>query len=160
MRFLTFSDNGTERLGVAADDKVYALPVGATLLGLLREGGDSLRRAGEAALRSRAEEFSPEDLVVLAPIPTPPTIRDYMTFEQHVEGAIRLADPEARVPEQWYTAPIFYFTNPYATVAPTTMCSFLPVRPSSTSSWRSPPLSADQDEISVSLTPRSSSPAT
>lgn len=118
MRFMTFSDHGTERLGVAADDKVHALPKGSTLLGLLREGGDALRRAGEDALTKRDEELSPEDLVVMAPIPTPPTVRDYMTFEQHVEGAIRLADPEATVPEQWYVAPIFYFTNPYATLGP------------------------------------------
>ena len=118
MRFMTFSDNGSERLGVAADDKVYALPHGATLLGLLREGRDALRQAGEEALTERDEELTPDDLVVLAPIPTPPTVRDYMTFEQHVEGAIRLADPEAKVPEQWYVAPIFYFTNPYATLGP------------------------------------------
>ncbi len=118
MRFMTFSDNGTERLGIAADDKLYALPNGSTLLGLLREGGEALRRAGEDALKKRDEARSPEDLVVLAPIPTPPTVRDYMTFEQHVEGVIRLADPGAAVPEQWYAAPIFYFTNPYATLGP------------------------------------------
>ncbi|MFG1607760.1 fumarylacetoacetate hydrolase family protein [Actinoplanes sp. NPDC049265] len=118
MRFMTFSDGGTERLGVASDDKLYALPKGSTLLGLLREGRAALRQAGEDALRKRGEALIPEDLVVLAPIPTPPTVRDYMTFEQHVEGAIRLAGPEAAVPEQWYAAPIFYFTNPYATLGP------------------------------------------
>jgi 2-keto-4-pentenoate hydratase/2-oxohepta-3-ene-1,7-dioic acid hydratase in catechol pathway len=118
MRFMTFSDSGTERLGVAADDKLYALSKGVTLLGLLQEGGEALRQAGEDALKKRDEALCPEDLVVLAPIPTPPTVRDYMTFEQHVEGAIRLADPEAAVPEQWYAAPIFYFTNPYATLGP------------------------------------------
>ncbi|MDT8914998.1 fumarylacetoacetate hydrolase family protein [Amycolatopsis sp. PS_44_ISF1] len=118
MRFMTFSDNGTERLGIAADGRLYALPKGTTLLGLLQEGGEALRRAGEGALKERDEVLSPEDLVVLAPIPTPPTVRDYTTFEQHVEGVIRLADPGAAVPEQWYAAPIFYFTNPYATLGP------------------------------------------
>lgn len=118
MRFMTFSDNGTERLAVAAGDSVLALPEGVTLLGLLREGPDALRRAGEEAVAARDDERSPEGLDVLAPLPTPPTVRDYMTFEQHVRGAIRLADPGATVPEQWYAAPIFYFTNPYATLGP------------------------------------------
>ncbi|MFC5677904.1 fumarylacetoacetate hydrolase family protein [Aeromicrobium endophyticum] len=118
MRFMTFSDDGDERLAVADGDTVHALAEGTTLLGLLRQGGDALRRAGEDALAQLGEGLSPDTLEVLAPIPTPPTVRDFMTFEQHVEGAIRLADPEATVPEQWYTAPIFYFTNPYATVGP------------------------------------------
>lgn len=118
MRFMTFSDSGVERLGVAAGDELCALPRVATLLSLLRQGGDALRVAGEDALKKRGEVFSVEDVVVLAPIPTPPTVRDYMTFEQHVAGAIRLADPDAAVPEQWYAAPVFYFTNPYATLGP------------------------------------------
>ncbi|WP_246244663.1 fumarylacetoacetate hydrolase family protein [Amycolatopsis pithecellobii] len=113
---MTVLHNGIERLTVAAGDKVYTLPEGVTLLGLLQEGGVALRRAGEDALTRLDEELAVEGLEVLAPIPTPPTVRDYMTFEQHVQGAIRLADPEAGVPERWYAAPIFYFTNPYATL--------------------------------------------
>jgi 2-keto-4-pentenoate hydratase/2-oxohepta-3-ene-1,7-dioic acid hydratase in catechol pathway len=115
MRFMTFSHDGAERLGVVADDQVHPLPEGVTLLGLLREGGDALRRVGEAALEGR-HSLALEGLDILAPIPTPPTVRDFMTFEVHVQGAIRLADPGATVPERWYAAPIFYFTNPYATV--------------------------------------------
>jgi hypothetical protein len=40
-----------------------------------------------------------------------------MTFEQHLEGVLRLAD-DATVPERWYEAPAFYFTNPYAVLGP------------------------------------------
>lgn len=116
MRFMTVWHNGVERLTVAAGERVYALPEGLTLLGLLRQGGDALRRAGQEALTRLDDELAADGLDVLAPIPTPPTVRDYMTFEQHVRGAIRMADPDAGVPERWYAAPIFYFTNPYATV--------------------------------------------
>jgi 2-keto-4-pentenoate hydratase/2-oxohepta-3-ene-1,7-dioic acid hydratase in catechol pathway len=115
MRFLTFSRDGAERLAVVTGDEMFALPEGLTLLGLLQEGGEALRRAGEEALAARRDEITLEGVDVLAPIPTPPTVRDFMTFEQHVRGAIRMTGPDAQVAEQWYAAPIFYFTNPYAT---------------------------------------------
>jgi 2-keto-4-pentenoate hydratase/2-oxohepta-3-ene-1,7-dioic acid hydratase in catechol pathway len=56
--------------------------------------------------------------VLRAPIPQPPTVRDFITFEQHIAGVIKLSDPQAAVPEQWYQAPAFYFTNPYAVIGP------------------------------------------
>lgn len=120
MRFMTFSHHGSERVGVGIGDgtTVAALPLGHTLLDLLREGRAALHDAGEAALAAASEVLAVADLRVMAPLPTPPTVRDFMTFEQHVAGAIRLADPAATVPERWYDAPIFYFTNPYATVGP------------------------------------------
>ncbi len=41
-----------------------------------------------------------------------------MTFERHVEGVARLGGIDATVPERWYEAPAFYFTNPYAILGP------------------------------------------
>jgi 2-keto-4-pentenoate hydratase/2-oxohepta-3-ene-1,7-dioic acid hydratase in catechol pathway len=41
-----------------------------------------------------------------------------MTFERHVEGVAKLRSPDAQVPGQWYAAPAFYFTNPYAVHGP------------------------------------------
>jgi fumarylacetoacetate (FAA) hydrolase len=42
----------------------------------------------------------------------PPSIRDFMAFEEHVRNA-RAARGRA-VPEAWYAAPAFYFSNPAA----------------------------------------------
>jgi len=42
----------------------------------------------------------------------------------------------ASVPE-WYEAPTFYFTNPYALVGPTTTCRSRPGLSCWTSSWKS-----------------------
>jgi 2-keto-4-pentenoate hydratase/2-oxohepta-3-ene-1,7-dioic acid hydratase in catechol pathway len=50
--------------------------------------------------------------------PQPPTVRDFLTFESHFEGTLKAADPNAKVPPEWYLAPAFYFTNPYAVVGP------------------------------------------
>jgi fumarylacetoacetate (FAA) hydrolase len=45
---------------------------------------------------------------VLAPIGTPPSIRDYMAFEAHA----RDSRPDRTVDPGWYERPVFYFTNP------------------------------------------------
>ncbi len=52
--------------------------------------------------------------VRLLPPLKPASIRDFVTFEEHVEGVRRSVDGAAGVPEQWYAAPTFYFTNPHA----------------------------------------------
>lgn len=54
---------------------------------------------------------------LLAPL-QPPTVRDFVTFEEHVEGVRRSVDGAAGVPERWYAAPTFYFGNPYAMYGP------------------------------------------
>jgi fumarylacetoacetate (FAA) hydrolase len=42
----------------------------------------------------------------------PPSIRDFMAFEEHVRNARALRG--GTVPEAWYEAPAFYFSNPAA----------------------------------------------
>ena len=43
-------------------------------------------------------------------------MRDFLTFEQHVEGMVKLHDPPRDVHPQWYEAPTFYFSNPHSVV--------------------------------------------
>ncbi|HEY3184905.1 MAG TPA: fumarylacetoacetate hydrolase family protein [Gaiellaceae bacterium] len=54
--------------------------------------------------------------VRLLPPVEPPSIRDFLTFEQHVEGMVKLHDPPRDVHPQWYAAPTFYFSNPHSLV--------------------------------------------
>ncbi len=42
----------------------------------------------------------------------PPSIRDFMAFEEHVRGARAVTGRE--VPDAWYELPAFYFSNPGA----------------------------------------------
>src|SRR5664280_79320 len=51
-----------------------------------------------------------------APVPLPPSIRDFMAFEAHVRTA-RQAHGQAMDPD-WYELPVFYFTNPAAVRGP------------------------------------------
>jgi fumarylacetoacetate (FAA) hydrolase len=42
----------------------------------------------------------------------PPSIRDFMAFEEHISNARK--NRGAEVPAAWYEIPVFYFTNPGA----------------------------------------------
>jgi len=61
-------------------------------------------------------ETVPLEAVRLLPPVEPPSIRDFLTFEQHVDGMVRLHDPPREIHPQWYEAPTFYFSNPHSVV--------------------------------------------
>jgi 2-keto-4-pentenoate hydratase/2-oxohepta-3-ene-1,7-dioic acid hydratase in catechol pathway len=52
----------------------------------------------------------------LAPVPSPPTVRDFMAFEQHVKVAVESTGKS--VDPLWYEMPVFYFSNPGAMLGP------------------------------------------
>src|SRR4029450_11131300 len=54
--------------------------------------------------------------VRLLPPLQPPTVRDFVAFEEHVEGVVASVGDGAGVVPEWYEAPTFYFTNPYALI--------------------------------------------
>src|SRR5262249_34366092 len=54
----------------------------------------------------------------LEPPLQPPTIRDFVAFEAHIEGVSKALDGLESVPDAWYGAPTFYFTNPHALTGP------------------------------------------
>jgi fumarylacetoacetate (FAA) hydrolase len=84
-----------------------------------RAGQDALLAAAMARpdVPPPAGEPEPLDRVqLLAPVPEPPSIRDFYAFEAHVATARRSRgldmDPD------WYELPVFYFTNPAAVLGP------------------------------------------
>jgi 2-keto-4-pentenoate hydratase/2-oxohepta-3-ene-1,7-dioic acid hydratase in catechol pathway len=129
VRFVTFEERAVAtadrvaRVGVladaglTADSEVMALPPGKQLIDLVRLGPDGLREEGERALQRPHGSFRRNDIRLLAPIPTPPTIRDFMVFPDHVEGTgLLFGRPE--IPSVWWEQPVFYFTSPHAVVGP------------------------------------------
>jgi fumarylacetoacetate (FAA) hydrolase len=70
-------------------------------------GGGSAREHAEYALA---------DVDLRPPVLHPPTVRDFMAFEQHVATA--RAARGAEVPKEWYEIPVFYFSNPAAIYGP------------------------------------------
>ncbi|WP_405009955.1 fumarylacetoacetate hydrolase family protein [Kitasatospora sp. NBC_01539] len=114
MRLATYEYDGERRCGVLDGDRLHPLPADVDLLHLVRAGLPALLRAGEEAL----EGLAGPDLAAVRLLPPlqPPTIRDFVAFEEHVEGVRRSVEGVGGVPAAWYEAPTFYFGNPYAVI--------------------------------------------
>jgi len=63
-----------------------------------------------------AESYPLDGVRLLAPVPEPPSVRDFFAFEQHV--ATTRGRLGRKVPDFWYEEPVFYFTNPAAVIGP------------------------------------------
>jgi 2-keto-4-pentenoate hydratase/2-oxohepta-3-ene-1,7-dioic acid hydratase in catechol pathway len=98
---------------VVDGDTAYLLPM--PLEELIPLG---LARALEIGAEARqGTGFAFDEVDLLLPY-KPPSVRDFVTFESHVEGVRRSVDNASGVPEAWYDAPTFYFTNPHALYGP------------------------------------------
>ena len=83
------------------------------------ENGDGVRDRGLAGPISigGVEMMLPLDEVrLVAPLPRPPSLRDFYAFEQHVATASRNRGRD--VPPAWYELPVFYFGNHSAIYGP------------------------------------------
>lgn len=113
MKFATWEGDGRVQSGVVGDTGLHPLPDKMAVLDLVRAGLPSALRVGETALNSTA---LPMDGVRLLPPLQPPSVRDFVAFEEHVEGVGRGVGPGASVVAEWYEAPTFYFTSPHALI--------------------------------------------
>ena len=113
MKFVTYSASGIPaRPGLLTEDGILPLPFDS-MLDLIQAGDKGL----DAARNAPRENLLPLNEARLhAPIPRPPTLRDFYAFEQHVRAANQIRGRE--VPENWYKFPAFYFTNPNSIFGP------------------------------------------
>ncbi|MGW6059629.1 fumarylacetoacetate hydrolase family protein [Streptomyces sp. NPDC055189] len=118
MRFASYEYRHRRHVAVLEEDgTLHPLPGTRSLTEQLAAGDGlpGLLAAGAAALDVPPGPHVSE-VRLLAPL-RPASVRDFVTFEEHVEGVRRSVDGVAGVPEQWYAAPTFYFTNPHAIYA-------------------------------------------
>ena len=101
------------RAGLLVDGLVHGLA--EPLLTLIAADG-GLPAAADRARTAPVEVRRSDDVRVLAPIPDPPSVRDFLSFEEHTRNALRALGRE--VSPVWYRQPVFYFTNPVAVVGP------------------------------------------
>ena len=113
MKLATIDREGTPTAVVVEDEAAYPLPT--SLAHIIELGLERALEIGEQARRSVPVGYAGADL--LLPY-KPPSIRDFVTFESHVEGVRKSIDNAEGVPEAWYDAPTFYFTNPHALYGP------------------------------------------
>ncbi|WP_049928215.1 fumarylacetoacetate hydrolase family protein [Halopiger goleimassiliensis] len=69
---------------------------------------DAERGPSGATLR-----YEPGEYDLLAPLPRPNSLRDFMAIEEHVQNSM-----DGDVPDVWYDLPVFYTGNPDSVVAP------------------------------------------
>jgi 2-keto-4-pentenoate hydratase/2-oxohepta-3-ene-1,7-dioic acid hydratase in catechol pathway len=60
--------------------------------------------------------YQKEEIKILAPIPRPPLIRDFMSFEIHAKHGMFRGREE--IPPVWYEIPVYYKANPGSVVGP------------------------------------------
>jgi 2-keto-4-pentenoate hydratase/2-oxohepta-3-ene-1,7-dioic acid hydratase in catechol pathway len=95
-------------------DSVLAIvEAGAQALDTL---GDLLKSPSPSVTHARAE------VGLLAPIPRPPQMRDFLCFEKHLvqafEAAAKLRGSPARIPQAWYERPIYYHPSRFSVCGP------------------------------------------
>jgi len=114
VRWATYrtTSDAIDRIGVVVADLVYALEPGIQLIDLLGDDGKRLAQASERALTYPTEVVELSQVILRAPIPRPPSMRDFYAFEQHVRTARQRRGLE--MDPDWYRMPVFYFSNPAA----------------------------------------------
>ncbi len=147
MRLVTFAAAGAQRIGALVDNdrrivdfaaaEPTAGPAFASMQALIEAGEPALDRAREivaAAQRSGRGVIDAGSVKLLAPLPVPAQLRDFLCFEKHLIQAfarlrhVRAAttpDPEKtlremeqagtyNVPKIWYERPSFYKPSRFA----------------------------------------------
>lgn len=122
MKLVTYNTGTGPRCGVVQEagvvDVTALLAAPQTLRDVqaLLELDDSPVERVRAALRegnAAAPVFALEDVRIQSPVLRPPTIRDFMIFEEH---ATQQGSRERE--EAWYRMPIFYFSSPLCVYGP------------------------------------------
>lgn len=99
MRLVTFRHSGDSGVGRLDGDVVSVLEAPDMISWLSGFGRDET-----------GGQISAAEVELLAPVPRPPSVRDFFAFEGHVAAGWRRRGGE--VPSAWYDAPAFYFSNP------------------------------------------------
>ncbi|MGH9103222.1 MAG: fumarylacetoacetate hydrolase family protein [Acidimicrobiales bacterium] len=120
MRWSTYlsRSDGREHAGLWVDGALHGLAEVAGVLELLGDGGERMAAAATRALDDPFEVVPPLDVQGAAlrpPVPVPPSIRDFMSFESHVAT---MSASRGGVDPGWYELPVFYFTSPAAVRGP------------------------------------------
>lgn len=107
MRIASIEVDGQRRFGRVEGRDFVPLKLGTDPMNLLSPNCGDLN--WDAPI-----PFKP-DGPLFPPIPIT-SIRDFITFEQHTAGSLRAVTGSVEIPNAWYEAPAFYFSNPHGAV--------------------------------------------
>jgi 2-keto-4-pentenoate hydratase/2-oxohepta-3-ene-1,7-dioic acid hydratase in catechol pathway len=107
MRIARYELDGAVHVGAVEGDgdtaAVRSLPAGVGVIELLEQSAE------QRAAHALGELVALNRVRLLLPL-QPPSVRDFVSFEQHIQGMIK--GDGIPFPDAWYGAPAFYFSNP------------------------------------------------
>ena len=122
MKLLTYETDKGPRCGVLQAENIVDVTglVGSNghtiqdVRGLLELGDSPIERVREALDKDTSASRLPlSGVKLLSPIVHPPTVRDFIVFEEHASSQ-GTREPN----EVWYRMPVFYFSNPLCIYGP------------------------------------------
>ncbi|MDN4474738.1 fumarylacetoacetate hydrolase family protein [Demequina sp. SYSU T00192] len=114
MRLGRWRAEGVVHDGVLRDDAALPFARGYTVGDALALGLAHLPTIASWADEEAAVPLA--DVTLLVPVEAA-SVRDFVAFEEHVEGVSAAIDGASDVPAEWYEYPTFYFTNPHTLLA-------------------------------------------
>jgi len=120
MKLATFvTPDGAQRVGVVEGDRIREVSGVTDMLSLIEVGVQQIKTI------SKAHDL--RDVRLLAPIPRPPRLRDFLCFELHVRqsranrylfgmGSERLDPAKVEIAKVWYERPVYYKSNTFSVV--------------------------------------------
>jgi fumarylacetoacetate (FAA) hydrolase len=124
VRLVTYDNGAGPRAGVLQDDRIVdaaallGTPMTLRDVGALVQQPNATDRLRDALAGSIARLSVPAASVRLrAPVIQPPTVRDYIAFEEHATGQFTRETTGPRM-EVWARLPVFYFSNPLKIAGP------------------------------------------
>lgn len=139
MRLATFESGEGPRLGAVVDGDRSVIDLSSaarrrrgrsdaaldSMLALI-DAGDAGREVADAVVADPPEEdvVSLSSVRLLAPLPEPRQIRDFLCFEEHLRNSFAQAEKMTgrtfSIPPVWYEQPIYYKANRFSVVGPDT----------------------------------------
>lgn len=135
MKLATFQHDGREAIGAVIDDgqRLVDLATARHLLGgppspwfvdmlALIDAGDAGLGLATETLTDAPETaiLNVDDITLLAPLPVPRQMRDFIAFEEHLQNtfkrASKISDRKQAVPDVWYERPLYYKANRFSVV--------------------------------------------
>ncbi|MBM7702471.1 2-keto-4-pentenoate hydratase/2-oxohepta-3-ene-1,7-dioic acid hydratase in catechol pathway [Bacillus iocasae] len=130
MKFITFqTEDQKQRVGLVKGKAVIDLHEASNgdlpvqLSHIIESYNQYEERIKDIAAKGNTQ-YLLKDIMLLAPIPAPSSVRDFYSFEAHVKTS-RAKRGLEMVP-QWYEFPVFYFTNHRSIIGPNEEVEFPP----------------------------------
>jgi 2-keto-4-pentenoate hydratase/2-oxohepta-3-ene-1,7-dioic acid hydratase in catechol pathway len=130
MKLVTYMQpDGTSKVGALLDDLETIVDLSEKFNDMLAliDGGEQALDQARQMVAARAATVPLSQVKLLAPLPLPPQVRDFMCFEKHARQAFAASarlqgkevDPDKYKPPQiWYDQPIYYKANRFTVVGP------------------------------------------